>query len=432
VIPADLRKLFAFGSGIGIQIAGPHGSESLEITAVRVRPTGARVLGRLTIADFPHQPASQWGTEYTAFLRKLDVRHVPAVVLLPRQDVMVRQVALPGVAKKDLDAALEFQIDGLHPYADADVTASWSRLGATATVLVAIARRAAVDRFAVLFAEAGIRLASFTCSAAVIYSALRIFSRRPQGEIFASENLDGQVERHVEYYGESATRPLFSATFPESAPRSAALAAAELRIDPAAEPKPLAELLRAEPALPYAAALTSACPRLALPLNLLPVEQRQASSRANWIPLAVAGTMAGISAASLIAVPIYENRRYENSLQAEIRRVEKLANRAPMIDRQIDATRARTMALDDFRRQTKADLDILVEMTRVLPNTVWLNSFDLTRSQVTVAGESDQAAPLLKTIDASPWFEASEFIGPPIRTATGENFRIRSSREGGR
>ncbi len=47
MIPAELKKWFAFGSGIGIEIAGPKGAESLHVTAVRVRPTGARVLGRL-------------------------------------------------------------------------------------------------------------------------------------------------------------------------------------------------------------------------------------------------------------------------------------------------------------------------------------------------------------------------------------------------
>ena len=39
---SGLKKWVAFGSGVGIQIAGPRGAESLRIVAVRVRPTGAR------------------------------------------------------------------------------------------------------------------------------------------------------------------------------------------------------------------------------------------------------------------------------------------------------------------------------------------------------------------------------------------------------
>src|SRR4051812_29469974 len=102
MIPAEIRKWLAFGSGIGIQIAGPHGSESLHIAAARVRPNGARLLDRFTISDFPHRPAGAWGTDYNAFVRKLDLRYVAATVLLPRQDVIVRQLTLPGVSDRDL------------------------------------------------------------------------------------------------------------------------------------------------------------------------------------------------------------------------------------------------------------------------------------------------------------------------------------------
>jgi hypothetical protein len=54
---------------------------------------------------------------------------------------------------------------------------------------------------------------------------------------------------------------------------------------------------------------------------------------------------------------------------------------------------------------------------------------EITAKQVMVAGETDQAAPLLKTIDTSPLFEGSEFVGSPIRIQTVERFQIRTNRE---
>src|SRR5579885_1205611 len=156
----DFKKLLAFGSGIGIQIAGPRGAETLEIAAARVRLNRAQLLGRLTIPGFSRQPAAAWGGEYAAFLRKHDVRHASAAAILPRHEVVVRALSLPGVSNKDLDAAVGFQLEGLHPYGENDVVAAWSRIGGSSTVLVAIARRAAIDRYASLFAEAGIRLRS--------------------------------------------------------------------------------------------------------------------------------------------------------------------------------------------------------------------------------------------------------------------------------
>jgi len=433
MMPAQLKTLFAFGSGIGVEISGPHGEESLRVTAVKVRPTGARVLGRLEIENFPHQPAGVWGTEFMMFARKISMGHVGATVILPRPDVIVRQLSLPGVSNKDLASAIGFQLDGLHPYPEDDVVASWSRLGNTGAVLVAIARRAVVERYATLFAEAGIKIACFTCSAAAIYSALRLFDSAPSAQILAADTSGSNIE----LYGESPTRPLFSASFnPEvGLPRAAALACAELRIESigeVVEPVPLDDLLHAAPALPYAAALASGCPRLGLSLNLLPDAQRQASSRALWIPSAVFGAIVLMLAGALAAFPGYESRKYVRLLEAETAKVQPLAKRADALDRRTELVRGRAQQLDDFRRRAKSDMDVLEEMTRILPPPTWLNMLEVNRGQIFLAGETDQAAPLLKTIDASPLFESSEFTMPPIRTVAGEMFRIRSTREPGK
>jgi hypothetical protein len=442
MIPAEMKKWLAFGSGIGIEISARPGvsgklAESLHITAVRVRPTGARVLGRLDIENFPQQPAGVWGTEYANFARQSGLRHVAATVILPRQDVIVRQLALPGVADRDLSSAVGFQLDGLHPYPEDDVVASWSRLGKTSTVLVAIARRVTMERYATLFAEAGIKVAGFTCSAAAIYSALRLFNPALPSEILAVDHVGNQGGNgpDIEIYGESPTRPLFSASFPAAAgaSRAAELACADLRIHPsdgsAMEPRRLEDLLHAAPPLPYAAALVSACPRLSLSLNLLPAEQRQASSRALWIPSAVLGAIVLMLAGALAAFPGYENRKYLRSLEAEIGKIQPLAKRADALDRSADAARRRSVQLDDFRRRAKSDMDALEEMTRILPPPTWLTLLQIDRGQIFIAGETDQAARLIPVIDASPLFELSEFTMPPIRTQTGEMFRIRMNRE---
>jgi hypothetical protein len=428
MIPASLRKLLAFGSGVGIEITGARGSETLRISAVRVRPTGARVLGGFSIENAAQQPAAEWGQAYSAFVKKLGLKHIVATVLLPREDVILRQVTVPGVSDKDLPAAIGFQLDGLHPYAEDDVVSSWARIPATSTVLVAIARRAALERYNAWFSEAGIKIASFTCAPAAIYSARRLFASGPVPEVLALEETNGRVE----LYGESPSHPLFSAAFDATPERAIALACAELRLDPLTETRSFHALLGAEPALPYAAALAGACPHLFLPLNLLPAELRASSSRALWIPTAVAAGLVLMAAAALAAYPKIEDRRYLRSLNAEIEKIKPQAMLAAKLDKDIGTTRQRTFLLDQVRRRTKTDIDVIGEMTKILPPPIWLNTLEITRAQVSVAGETDQAAPLLKQIDASPFFEASEFSMQPMRTGAGEVFRIRTNREPGK
>jgi Tfp pilus assembly protein PilN len=236
----------------------------------------------------------------------------------------------------------------------------------------------------------------------------------------------------MDVYGESPARPLFSASLDVDAERAASLASAELRLDPMTQPRSFHALVGVDPALPYSAALASACPFLFLPVNLLPIEQRAASSRALWIPTAVLGALVLMAAGALAALPPFENKRYLKTLDAEIVKIKPKAALATKLDKDIDTARQRTLLLDQMRRRSKMDIDVVGEMTRILPPPVWLNTLEIGRTQVTVAGEADQAAPLLKMIDASPYFEASEFAMQPMRGHVGESFRIRTNREAGK
>jgi len=429
VIPDGLKKWLTFGHGVGIEVVGPHGGESLRVTAVRVHPGGARVLGTLSFEDAMHHAAGVWGTEYSAFARKHGCAHIAATVLLPRREVIVRHLALPGVTDKDLPSAIEFQMEGLHPYREEDVAASWARIPGTSSVLIAITRRAVVERFVTLFGEAGIRVGAFTCSAAAIHSALRMF--RPavsSAGMLAYE----PAENGVEIYGESPSRPVFSATFDVPLERAAPLAASELRLEADILASGLDVLLQAAPALPYAAALSSACPMMALPLNLLPKDLRPSGARWLWIPSAALGAAVLLLAVALALFPRYDAKRYLASLNAEIARISPAANRVAALDRQIEIARRNTAQLDELRARTKNDMDVLGEMTRILPPPSWLNLLEITRTQVTLAGETAQAAPLLQTIDASLLFQGSEFAIPPSRVNNAEAFRIRTNREPGR
>src|SRR5258707_1015340 len=99
---------------------------------------------------------------------------------------------------------------------------------------IQIARRDAIERYATLFAEAGIRIGGLTCSPAAVYSALRLFGRAPDAGILAYEPTESGG---VEMYGESAARPLFSASFDAPLERATALASAEMRVESESEPR---------------------------------------------------------------------------------------------------------------------------------------------------------------------------------------------------
>ena len=436
-IPQNVRKLLAFGSGVGIQI----GATDLEVAAARVRPSGIQVLGRLTVPNFATRPAAEWGAEYMAFLKSLGAAHLSATVLLPRREVIVRAVSLPGVAGKDIENAIRFQLDTLHPYGEDEVCWGWSALSFGA-VLVGIVRRATVDRYFELFNEAGIPVSSFTFSAAAVHAAIRLngvgAGAHPKGFLALSCSSAGAVE----VYGESAARPVFSAEFDAAPQRAAMLALSELRLPPDTAPLKLEEILpkpESNPvandlsrnALPYATALAGACPRLAPAANVLPPERRRLNSRAVFVPTMVLAAIALLISASIWAYSSYADRRYLRRLQEERARIEPQALRADALERAIRQTIARTEVLDRFRRQTRADLDALHELTRLVEPPAWTNAISLTRDSARISGEAPQAAPLLKILDSSPFFEGA-VIDQVQRAGSGETFQIHTSRRKGK
>jgi hypothetical protein len=99
-------------------------------------------------------------------------------------------------------------------------------------------------------------------------------------------------------------------------------------------------------------------------------------------------------------------------------------------DKETAATRARVALLDQFRRRTLADMDALREATMLVSPPAWANNMVLTRTTLTLQGETDVAAPLLQKFDQSSLFISSDFAGVQARQGGGENFTLRSSREG--
>lgn len=412
--PVAMRRLLAFGTGVGIEV----GPRDLTVSVVRARPSGAVTLGSAVIAGFRERPAVEWGREYAEFVKKFSAGHVAAVVLVPRGEVIVRTLQFPAVGDEELEAAIGFQLDTLHPYAEDDAVAAFARLAGT-QVLIGILRRQRFSAYQTLFTEAGVKVVSFTFSAAAIYSAIRMTADAPKDFLAVQETVDG-----LEVYGESAARPVFSSVFDLPRPRALALAVAELRLPPETPPLDLGA------AMAQAAALTSAAPALALGANFLPEGERRSSSKWRYVPTAaLAVILVALLAAILLHEP-YDTGRYVAAMQSEILRNEPIAARVPRLDQATGKARERVKQLDDFRRRTRQDLDLLLDLTTTLPPPSYLSGLDILRDSVNLTGETDQAAPLLRVLDNSSRLANSEFTMPIAKVGNSEVFRIRSQREG--
>lgn len=417
-VSQDLSKWLNFGAGAGIEVE----PERLTVTLMRVRPSGVTRLGTHQIENYKERPASEWGAEYQAFLKQHSASHMSAMVILPRSEYILRLVNLPGVKDKDLANAVGYQIDGLHPYPEEEVASSFARLGKSSSVMVAIARSETIGYYSTLFAEAGIALAGFAPAAAAIWSVRRILEPATNGGglLLWTARPEG-----LEVYGESESRPAYSVLFDgagaEQAARVKAHALAELRL-PDIEPQPM-------PDLSLAAAVVSAVERRALPVNLLPEATRVSHSRLWMVPTLALAALIGMLAVVLWKQPEFQDRRLLERIEQEIKANEPAARQAQQLENQIAAAKRKIAQIDEFRSRTSTDLDTLLELTRVLAPPAWVNTLDLTRTQVNLGGESPQADALLTQLDNSPRFKESYYTSPLARGTGAELFRIRTTRE---
>ncbi len=445
MISPALRKWLAFGTGIGIEVTPLE----MRVVVVRVRGNVVRIAGTLGIQRYLERPAGEWGAEYRAFLKMTGVSHVAATAVLPRQEVIVRQVAMPGVKDKELAAAIGYEINSLHPFPDESIAYDHNRIGKTGNVLVGITRSEILARYSTLFGEAGVKLASLTFSAPVIYSALRLFADPPAQGFLLGIGLDAGAgeNRSLEVYGESPSRPVFSSTFDLEPERIASLAAADLRLDPEAGIQDLVSALppyrggtselAGEPAevsrygVAYAAALTSACPWLAMKLNLLPPEQRVNTSRLIYVPTAA---LTLILAGMIAAIPLhrdYEDHQYLDLIQRESAKVESQVRRLDSLDAQTNQDLRRIDILNEYHRRTQSDLDVLLALTQTLEPPTWLRRAEISRGEITIQGEAEKADGLLQLLDQTRYFSNSDFTNQISRSGDKDTFRIKSNRKGG-
>jgi Tfp pilus assembly protein PilN len=147
------------------------------------------------------------------------------------------------------------------------------------------------------------------------------------------------------------------------------------------------------------------------------------------VPTAVLAGLSLVALIGMIVWPKFEDRRYLKTLEAEIARIQPAALRAAAVERETERTRARTALLDQYRGRTRADLDALNELTRLVEPPAWTNAIELTRDSARINGEAPQAAPLLKILDSSPLFRNSQMdMDQHAATGTGEMFQIHATR----
>src|SRR2546428_12764848 len=102
---------------LGVFIQG----ETIHLTLLSRQFSRIRVLDFLTIPDFRQKALTEVRKEVTGYIKKNRAGNCRCVVVLPRQEFIVRQMELPNEAEANLAKVVEYQLASLVPSEGASV-----------------------------------------------------------------------------------------------------------------------------------------------------------------------------------------------------------------------------------------------------------------------------------------------------------------------
>jgi general secretion pathway protein L len=146
-------------------------------------------------------------------------------------------------------------------------------------------------------------------------------------------------------------------------------------------------------------------------LNLLPAEQRvRQANRTARFNLVVAGA-AVILLALVMAQSLYLRSHQVAELEVAIAEVQDEARRVQRIKEQIgDSSEAATF-LTVRRDESPLAIEILADITRILPDDTYLDRLVIGQTNVQIQGKSQNAQQLIEKVNESELFDAASFRG---------------------
>lgn len=165
--------------------------------------------------------------------------------------------------------------------------------------------------------------------------------------------------------------------------------------------------------------------------NLLPEKYRQKKDNKALI-LSIA--LFSVLSIAVLLLPLLMSRSLLLDLQQQSKSFAKTAKEVESLREQVEKQEHESGFLSQKKRVEPAMLDMLNELSRVIPDSTWLNGVQYRDHRLIIQGQSPAASSLIEQIEKSPYFKNTSFVSPVTKdVATGyERFQISSEVENGR
>lgn len=164
---------------------------------------------------------------------------------------------------------------------------------------------------------------------------------------------------------------------------------------------------------------------LPVTLNLMPKALRKRPSRLGHYLLLALIALTVLSGSGWIGSQILQQRLTQQALDNEIQRLGEQIAAIEKLQQDLESVEARIGFLYGLRQEGLPALDILRELSEIIPESAWIRQIDISGEKVRLDGYADAASELIPLLDASPSITDVAFLSAITKGRDGkEKFRI--------
>lgn len=421
--------------------------EDLVIAALQGNFGAGRFTQFARVRDFRTRDRAEVRREIEAFFKSRGLSRDNVVLGLAKSDVVLRPLDLPGEVADNLRQVVAYQVQSFEPtdeqkhYYDF-VILHRAAPGKKMSLLLAMVKREILDARLALAREIGLRPAAVTVSSAALAN-LFLVSEPGNGKKnhFLADVCPSGVElvalrEGLPFYSVEAAKEE-SQSWRELILREIDLAAGKIRLGEdesierillaGEEAQQVEQELREDPgdvellsgrvrytmplnlrshlsegAIALGLAVSGYERRAPIRLNLIPIGQRSRQKGWAYIPTAILGFLILALATGLGVHGIFQARTLSRRLDAEIAALRPKVGQVQALRSEAEALEKRIQFLEGLLRRGDCNLELLRELTTLLPSDTFLTVYMNREGSLQLSGSSNSPPELVAKLERSP------------------------------
>ncbi len=122
--------------------------------------------------------------------------------------------------------------------------------------------------------------------------------------------------------------------------------------------------------------------------------------------------------------PVFVGQKYIEQIEQEINSLKPQMKKIEATKKEIETLSSDIKAIHDFKKNNFMAIDILRELTNILPEKAWLTRVHYDEKSVEIEGYASSSTAIIPKLENSKYFQKAEFASPTVRDPRQNNERF--------